>query len=287
VQQVQPSVTAPAAVTTGHYAGTYYPLYNSGENQWIEPATSMPFEKIGDIFGAFAHSYPKGQGAILAFEQGQPEEFARLNRLERIARGKNPHVKIFITLGWGHHDWDYIAQDEKNNARLFVPSVVEFLRANDLDGFDIDDEGIGRQDTGTITQPAFDRVIVQLRSALNVAAKADKRSYYLVITPAGDNTQPGGIAQTQVDARNVRSFDWINVQSYYQYPDWGEKFITGVRAVRYPATSIAVGVNTEDCLPNFPSYDGLKGIFDWTMSADSNCNFKFTQKIASAVDYQP
>jgi hypothetical protein len=34
-------------------------------------------------------------------------------------------------------------EDFQNNANLFVPSVVEFLEENKLDGFDIDDEGIG------------------------------------------------------------------------------------------------------------------------------------------------
>jgi hypothetical protein len=279
----KPPTGAPAA----HYAAAYYPLYNFGVNQWIEPKASMPFDKIGHLFAAFAHAYPKGKGAILTFERSQPQEPARLRRLEKIARAKNPKIKILVTLGWHHQDWDYIATDQANRAGLFVPSVVSFLRTNALDGFDIDDEGIGRQDTGTIHQDAFDAVVAQLREALDRAAKTDKHAYVLVITPAGDNVEPGGIEDTQVDEKNAGNFDWINIQNYYAYPSWGSSFLAGLEKIGYPMASVVVGVNTEGCKPKFPSYDGLKGIFDWTMSADSACKFKYTRAIAKAVDYKP
>jgi chitinase len=234
------------------------------------------------VFGAFAHVYQQGKGAVLKFEA--PNESPRLKRLEAIARAKNPRVKVLITLGWGHHDWTFIAKDYANRANLFVPSVIAFLRANDLDGFDIDDEGIGREDTGVITQPAFDAVIARLRSALNQASKADKRTYALVITPAGDNDEPGGIDGTQIDAANARSFDWVNIQTYWD-STWSLQLIATLKKLHYPAKAIAVGVNTEGCTPEFPPYNGLKGIFNWTMSADSACHFKYTLQIAKDVGY--
>src|SRR5215467_10388025 len=70
---------------TAHYAGTYYPLYNSGVGQWIEPTDSMPFDKVSAIYAAFAHAYPQDNGAVFAFEQGQPDEPARLAELEQVA----------------------------------------------------------------------------------------------------------------------------------------------------------------------------------------------------------
>ncbi len=271
---------------TGHYAGTYYPLYNDGVKQWLDPTSSMPFDKVSHIFAAFAHVYAKGNGAVVSFEEGQPKEADRLKQLEKVARAKNAQVKVLITLGWGKDDWGSIATDYANKAGLFVPSVVALLRENDLDGFDIDDESIGGS-TGDITQTAFDAVIAQLRAALDEAGKKDQRSYFLVITPAGDNPAAGGVKGTQIDAKNAQSFDWINVQSYWgTQSQWSDKFVAALKKLPYPASSIAVGVNTEDCTPGkFPASDGLKGIFNWNMTADSACDFKYTLQIAKLVGY--
>jgi|GEM_PF-6088573 len=176
------------------YAGTFYPIYNSGVGQWLPPTESTPFDKVSAIFAAFAHAYPKNNGAILDFEAGQPNEPANLALLVNAAKKKNPRIKVLISLGWDKNDWTYISNDYKNNANLFVPSVVAFIRNNNLDGFDIDDENIGGT-TGNITQQDFDAVIFNLRQALDQAAAQDNKTYYLTISPAGDN-QPGGIEGT-------------------------------------------------------------------------------------------
>ncbi|HLM69701.1 MAG TPA: hypothetical protein VK358_19315, partial [Longimicrobium sp.] len=65
------------------YAGTYYPIYNSGVKQYIPPTPDMPFGQVSAIFVAFAHAYPAGTGpgAQLQLEQGQTEEPARLQLL--------------------------------------------------------------------------------------------------------------------------------------------------------------------------------------------------------------
>ena len=271
---------------TAHYAGTFYPLYNSGPGQWIVPTSSMPFDKVSDILVAFAHAYPKGKGATLEFEENQPKEAARLAQLEHVARAKNRHIKILVTLGWGHRDWDYIAHDRANKAGLFVPSVIAFLKSNHLDGFDIDDESIGWPDTGTISQHDFDAVVGELRHELDKAS-APGHTFYLVITPAGDSDEPGGIDRTQIDAANVKKFDWINLQTYWS-SIWSENMIDALTALKYPRERIAVGVNTERCHPDFPySYDGLKGIFNWNMSGDSACKFTYTKQIATDVGYPP
>ena len=263
------------------YAGAYYPLYNSGVNQWIEPTDAMPFDKVSVIFAAFAHAYRRGSGAALLFEA--PNEPARLHRLMETARKKNPHVKVLISLGWGHDDWTYISNDYVHKADLFVPSVIQLVRSNDLDGFDIDDEDIGSS-SGEISQSAFDGVIASLRSALNAASSQDNKPYYLDITPAGNNDDTGGLASTQVDAQNARSFDLINIQSYFRQT-WGDDFVAALQSINYPAKQTAPGINTEGCAPEFPKYAGFAGMFDWNMSADSACHFKYTLEIAQDVGY--
>jgi len=259
------------------YAGTYYPIYNSGTNQYITPTTSMPFDQVSAIFVAFAHAYPTpdGDGATLQLEQGQPDEPERLSLLVSVARQVNPGVKILISLGWGHDDWTYIASDYTSGTNAFPASVVALIRQYGLDGFDIDDESVNGS-SGSITQAQFNGVIENVRAALDNAGAADGKPYYLTITPAF------GTAQVTTD--NMGSFDLINAQCY------GGSFPSQFTALGYPAEQVAWGIDTEGCSPAYPSqsdYQGLAGIFNWTMSADSACGYKYTGQIAQDVGYSP
>ncbi|MDP3561304.1 MAG: glycoside hydrolase family 18 protein [Legionellaceae bacterium] len=274
------------------YAGTYYPIYNSGTGQWLPPdqAPIPPFTEVSAIFVAFAHTYPQGNGAIFTYEEGQPSEPERLTLLSQSARAANPNVKILISLGWGKYDWTYINTDYVNHANIFVPSVVQFIRNNRLDGLDIDDEGIGDDDpggSGTISQANFNGVIANLRNALNTASLQDGKPYYLTITPAGNN-QDGGLVGTQVDSQNASSFNLINIQSYYNGdPDFGEDFFNALIAIGYPQGQISNGIDTQpSCTPDYPPYLGLAGMFNWNMTADSVCgDYDNTETIANLVGY--
>jgi GH18 family chitinase len=259
------------------YAGTYYPIYNSGPNQYIPPAPDMPFGQVSAIFVAFAHAYPAGtgQGARLQLEQGQPEEPARLQLLCSVARQVNPNIKILISLGWGHNDWTYISDDYTSGTNGFPSSVVALIREYGLDGFDIDDESVGGS-SGSITQRDFDAVIQNIRNALDAAGRADGKTYYLTIAPA--------FGTAQVTQENMGNFALINAQCY------GGSNPSQFIEMGYPGRQVAWGIDTEGCSPAYPSqseYQGLAGIFNWTMSADSACGFRYTRQIAADVGYSP
>lgn len=259
------------------YAGTYYPIYNSGPNQYIPPTPDMPFDKVSAIFAAFAHAYPTGTGpgAQLQLEQGQPDEPARLQLLGSVARQVNPNIKILISLGWGHEDWTYISDDYTSGTNSFPSSVVALIRQYGLDGFDIDDEEIGGS-SGSITQPNFNAVVQNLRNALDAAGQTDGKTYYLTIAPA--------FGTAQVTQDNMGNFNLINAQCY------GRSRPSQFIELGYPARQIAWGIDTEGCAPAYPSpseYQGLAGIFNWTISADSTCNFRYTKQIAADVGYPP
>jgi chitinase len=274
------------------YAGTYYPIYNSGAGQWLPPdqAPFPPFNEVSTVFVAFAHAYPQGLGAIFTFEAGQVDEPARLTLLARTARDENPNIKILMSLGWGKNDWTYINTDYVNHANVFIPSIIAFIRTYQLDGIDIDNEGInesGPDSSGFISQANFDGVIANLRNALNYASIQDKKNYYLTITPAGNN-EAGGLVNTQVDAQNASSFNLINIQSYYNGdPDFGTDFYNALLSIGYPRQQIANGIDTGvSCTPDYPPYIGLAGMFNWNMTADSVCsNYANTAIIAGLVQY--
>lgn len=71
--------------------------------QWLPPNQDPipPFNRVSAIFVAFAHTYAQQNGAIFTYEQGQPDEPARLALLVQSARAGNPNIKILISLGWG------------------------------------------------------------------------------------------------------------------------------------------------------------------------------------------
>ena len=257
------------------YAGSYYPIYNSGVNQYIVPTPEMPFNQVSALFVAFAHAYPVdgGPAAELRLEEGQPEEPERLRLLVQVARQANPNIKILISLGWGKNDWDYIGADYQSGANRFPASVVELIRSYGLDGFDIDDESIGGS-SGSISRWDFEGVVRNIRNALDQTSAEDGKPYFFTITPA-DGTG-------QVTRENMGYFDLINCQCY------GGTYPVEFTEMGYPKQQIAWGIDSEGCeagLPPSDEYEGLAGIFNWSFSADSGCGFKYTREIAEAVGY--
>ncbi len=149
-------------------------------------------------------------------------------------------------------------------------SVVNFIRQYNLDGFDIDDEGINGS-SGYISQENFDEVIKNLRSALDQAGKEDKKNYYLTITPA--------FGRANININNMSYFDLINTQNYGgSHP---EDFTT----MGYPAKQITQGINTDGCYTMLPESQGFAGIFSWNMTSDSACHYYYTNKIAEILGF--
>lgn len=258
------------------YAGSYYPIYNAGPRQWIPPTPSMPFDRVSALFIAFAHAYPdpdNPNGTLLALEQGQPEEPERVPQLTATARQVNPGIKILISLGWSAEgsDWVNINRDA-HGANEFPASVVALIRQYGLDGFDIDDESVSG-----IDQATFDGVMQNLRNALDAASSEDGKPYYLTITPA--------FGTAEVTAQNRAYFDLINMQTYSGVP-FTQQFVD----IGCPLSQLAWGINSElgesAPYPAQAEYEDLAGIFDWSMSADSDLGFYFTNRIAADVGYQ-
>lgn len=266
------------------YAGSYYPIYNSGLNQYIPPTNSMPFKQISALFLAFAHAYPVGTNgahSALQLEQGQPDEPQRVPLVVNTARSVNPGILSFISLGWGHDDWTYISNDY--NAFLkgqglfnFPGSVVSLIRQYQLDGFDIDDESLN-ESSGNISQGDFTAVCLAIKAALVLAGKEDGKTYYFSITPAGSPES------ALITDDNIILFDLINTQNY-----GGSNYAQYADFKHANKAHFAYGVDSEGGQEEVLTKDmvaGMAGAFNWTLSADSNYNYQCTANIASVTGY--
>lgn len=318
-------------------AMSFYPIYAGGAGPgYLTPTTSMPFNKVSSILISFAHPYPNDghvypnqtpcptgtspsdayNGPVtLQFERNQPDEPQNLSAIVSVSKSVNPHIKYLVALGYGAYDWNCIAGDYIFNFNQFPPSVVNFIRSNNLDGFDIDDESLGTggsANSGYISQANYDAVILNIRMQLDQASIADGKQYYLSTDLAPIN-DPNSIDGTNVSPANMNNFDLIMPQSYFDHylsSAWSPGFITEVQNLGYPLNQIVGGINSQTPSPGIcnspilasacvPTPDGgasmwcggyepgYAGAFLWTFSFDSVCSPAFlnTSNIASTVGY--
>ncbi len=140
--------------------------------------------------------------------------FRQLRQLKK----KNPNLKTLISVGgwtWSKHFSDVALTPQSR--KVFADSAVEFIRQHQFDGVDIDWEfPVTGGNAGNIERPEdkqnYTLLMTALREALDVAGKADKKSY-LLTTAIGPgerwikNTEMGKVAQV-VDFMNLMAYDY-------------------------------------------------------------------------------
>ncbi|CAM3884147.1 glycosyl hydrolase family 18 protein [Cohnella lubricantis] len=144
--------------------------------------------------------------------------FAALNELKRT----NPKLKLMVSVGgwsWSNFFSDMAATEETR--RAFANSVVEFLRAYQLDGLDIDweypVEGGEDDNSRRPSDPVNFTLLTQtVREALD-AAGAEDGKYYLqtIASGQGDNF----VVNANL-AESVNALDFINIMTYDYHGSW-------------------------------------------------------------------
>jgi chitinase len=230
-----------------------------------QPA-DMPLEKITHINYAFANI-----GADLRIAIGDP--YAAIdnfypgdtwdqpyrgcyNQINNVLRTQYPHIKTLISVGgwtWSGRFSD-VALSSDSRA-VFAASCVEFIRAYNFDGVDIDWEypvccGLGSNTYRLEDNANYTLLLQELRLQLDAAAAQDGRTYLLTIAaPAGydkvANIDPAGIAA---------ACDWINVMTYDFHGAW-DLSQTGHQAALYPN-------------PDDPSNDEIATLYNASAAID-------------------
>jgi GH18 family chitinase len=181
---------------------------------------------MGDPYAAIDKSYPGDTW-------DQPWRGC-YNQINNVLRAQYPHIKTLISVGgwtWSGRFSD-VALTEASRG-VFAQSCVEFIRAYNFDGVDIDWEypvccGLGGNTYRPEDNANYTLLLAELRSQLDAAAAEDGRTYLLTIAaPAGydkiANIDPAGIAA---------SCDWINVMTYDFHGAW-DLSMTGHHAALY------------------------------------------------------
>jgi chitinase len=164
---------------------------------------------------AFAHIDTQGRAVL-----DQPDSAARLRRLVAL-KAEKPSLRIIVSVGGWMADGFSDAALTDASRRAFARSAVELVRANNIDGIDLDWEYPGQGVAGIKFRPEdkhnFTLLLKTVREYLNAESTARNRSgadrYVLTIASADreyfDHTEMN-VLHTYLDWINIMSYDFFN-----------------------------------------------------------------------------
>lgn len=175
------------------------------------------------------------------------ENFAALTAL----RKENPSLTVLVSVGgWLGSGGFSDAALTKESRKVFIDSVMEFLKRYDLDGLDIDWEYPGMAGSGHKFRSEDKRNFTLLLADLRQRFDAEKRQggKRLYLTIAAGATQDF-LDHTQM-ARVARLVDTVNLMSY-DYYEPGSEPITGHHAPLFTNPADPNKFSTDDSVKSF------------------------------------
>ena len=208
-----------------------------------QPA-DMPLDQITHINYAFANISEDGRIAIgdpyAAIDKAYPGDTwdqpyrGTYNQLNNVLRAQYPHLKTLISVGgwtWSGRFSD-VALTAESRAR-FAESCVDFIRAYNFDGVDIDWEypvccGLSSNTYRPEDRENYTLLMESLREHLDQAAIEDGREYLLTIASAGGVDKLVNYELAEIASH----LDWVNTMSYDFMGAW-DLSLTGHHSALY------------------------------------------------------
>jgi GH18 family chitinase len=144
---------------------------------------------------------------------------SRLNNVKAAARAKNPNIKIFIVAGGDpgsdtdlNARFEYIGSNA-GRTNTYANNVVNFIKTNDLDGYDLDWEF----PTTASARLAHQNILTKINFKLDSLSTATCRLYEVSIAVGGGYTDRTcwNPAHTQyINAATLDQVDFMNVMTY-------------------------------------------------------------------------
>lgn len=270
------------AFTSGYAASTkivsaYFGIFDgtfSTENLQ-SPQMSKAFTELNRLYIAFAWIRPDSTGkCVLAYEHDGDGD--KIDTLVSRARQANPSLEILIASGYDNGSMYRCAAKDPD---YFAASVMQFLSAHQLNGYDIDWEN-------GIDKLALDRLLVSLRTQF-------QQRYKLTLA-----VWPWPVFSSSYDIPVMaNTVDQINVMTYGVYRTLNTSAYGYVQA-GMPSQKIIPGIVTEfryweaggpDTLGDKGSIEqkaqfvkdyNLAGLMNWRLDNDYT-NFAVSDRIAS------
>jgi hypothetical protein len=253
--------------------GNYFAIFQWSDAAFDKIVDSAPFDKTNLLIIAFVHTYEEhgnyvadyenARGSVTNIHSGE-DDLARIDRLVKTARAKNPDIKILLSLGWGEK-----SNDVGNAAKtpdVFAASVKALIERHSLDGFDIDYESVN------VTPDKMLSLTKSLRNALT----SDK---IMTITPA---------EKTSLTSEILGYFDFVMPQTYGGNPN--SDLAQDLKKLLHSYSKIVFGLSSE--ASNDPTVyartakdNKAAGIFAWRL--DTDANFKIAEKMWSLMNPGP
>ncbi len=188
--------------------------------------SDIPVDKITHLNYAFANIGDDGRIAIgdsyAAIDKSYPGDTwdqpyrGTYNQINNVLKSAHPHLKTLISVGgwtWSGKFSDIALTDDSRS--VFAESCVDFIRAYNFDGVDIDWEypvccGLGGNTYRPEDRGNYTLLMEELRAQLDAAAEEDGREYLLTIAAAGGVDKLANYDLAGIAAQ----CDWINTMSY-------------------------------------------------------------------------
>lgn len=230
----------------------------------------IPFDKLTRLYIAFAWI----RNGLLTYNDmsNTPTDQQRIAALVGACREKNPAAQIYISSGY---DDGSMYMQAALNPGAFAASVVAFLQANTLDGYDMDWEN-------GLDKDALNTLLAAVRNALDAASEADGKSYGLTLA-VWPNVQPeydmGTIGKT-VDGINIMSYGARRslqpiAENYYAAGLPWSKMIGGIDTepgYREGGTDTLGPSGTIAQKAAYAQQRGLAGMMSWRLDNDYTVN---------------
>lgn len=204
----------------------YFYIQDENARTWdVKFRNDIPYTRLTRLYIAFGWLK---NGRLTYGDTSNPDAATRVKALTAACRATNPAAEVFISSGY---DDGTMYKEAANNPTAFANSVVEFLRDNNLDGYDMDwENGLDMQ--------AMNSLLKATRVALDAASKIDQRRYHLTFA-----TWP--FVQSAYDIKAMaETLDAINVMSYGRLRDLGS-IVDEYTNAGFPANKIIGGIDTE------------------------------------------
>lgn len=221
---------------TNAVIGQYFFIADEDARTWaVKFRSDIPFDKLTRLYIAFAWI----RNGLLTYNHmsNTPPDQQRIAALVSACRQKNGAAQIYISSGY---DDGSMYMQAAQNPGAFAESVVAFLRANTLDGYDMDWEN-------GLDKDALNKLLIALRDALDSAGKADHKSYGLTLAVWPE-------VQGEYDIDTIaKTVDSINIMSYGAGESL-EDDAGGYADAGLPLSKMIGGIDTE------PGYRGPGGV---------------------------